>query len=149
MEEAIRIRDELGGKVTVVSTGPGRSAEALRTALAMGADEAVLISDDRIPAEEFVVSQALAAFLSSQNVDLILGGNFSVDQGAGQVAVRVASLLDLPHVGSITKLELTDGKALATETRKATSKWWKRPCRLSLPPSKGLMNHAILPCRAL
>lgn len=113
VEQAIQIRDDLGGKVTVLSVGPDRTAEALRTALAMGADEAVLISDDRIPADEYAISRVLASYLSSQSYDLILGGNFSVDQGSGQVAVRLASLLNIPHVGSITKLDLADGKAVA------------------------------------
>ncbi|MCR8642371.1 electron transfer flavoprotein subunit beta/FixA family protein [Paenibacillus sp. N1-5-1-14] len=106
VEQAIQIRDEHGGKVTVVSVGPDRSAEALRTALAMGADEAVLISDDRISSDGYVISQVLAAFAAKESFDLILGGNFSVDQGAGQVAIRLAQLLNIPHTASITKLEL-------------------------------------------
>jgi electron transfer flavoprotein beta subunit len=112
VEQAILIRDELGGKVTLLSVGPERSSEALRTALAMGADEAVLISDDRIQGDEFEVSQILHAYLSKQPYDLILSGNFSVDNGAGQVAIRLAKQLGIPHAASITKLELTNGKAL-------------------------------------
>jgi electron transfer flavoprotein beta subunit len=111
VEQAIRIRDELGGKVTVVSIGPERAAEALRTALAMGADEAVLIRDSRIGADEAVVSKVLSAFLETRPYDLVLGGNFSVDNGAGQVAVRLAQLLGIPRVSSITKLELSGGQA--------------------------------------
>jgi electron transfer flavoprotein beta subunit len=111
VEQAIQIRDDLGGKVTVLSVGPDRTAEALRTALAMGADEAVLISDDRIPADEAAVSRVLAAYIGKQSYDLVLGGNFSVDNGAGQVAVRVARLLGIPHSSSITKLELSGGTA--------------------------------------
>ena len=102
----------LGGKVTLLSVGPERTAEALRTALAMGADEAVLISDERIMGDEFEVAEILAHYLRGQPVDLALGGNFSVDNGAGQVAIRLASLLGLPHVASITKLEIADGKAV-------------------------------------
>jgi len=109
VEEAIRIRERHGGRVVVVSAGPERCAEALRTALAMGADEAVLLSDERIPGDEFAVARALAAFLRQQPFDLVLGGFFSVDNGAGQVAIRVAHLLGIPHVSSIVKLE-TDGR---------------------------------------
>ncbi|GGG03384.1 electron transfer flavoprotein subunit beta/FixA family protein [Paenibacillus abyssi] len=111
VEEAIRLKEQSGGIVTVVSVGPERSAEALRTALAMGADEAVLISDDRIPADEFVVSGVLAAYFTDKSYDLILGGNFSVDNGAGQVAVRLAELLGIPHISSIIKLEPSGGSA--------------------------------------
>lgn len=113
VEQAIQIRDELGGKITVLSVGPDRTTEALRTALAMGADEAVLISDARIPADEYAVSQVLHHYMSDKSYDLILGGNFSVDNGAGQVAIRLARMLNIPHVASITKLELSDGKAVA------------------------------------
>ncbi len=111
VEEAIRIKEQSGGHVVVVSVGPERTAEALRTALAMGADEAVLIADERIPQDEYALSNALAAYFADKSPDLILGGNFSVDNGAGQVAVRLAELLKIPHVSSITKLELSGGNA--------------------------------------
>ena len=113
VEEAIRIRDGLGGKVTVVTVGPERSVEALRTALAMGADEAVLIHDGRIPPDGAAVAGVLAAWLAGTPHDLILGGNFAVDTGAGQVAIRVAALLGIPHVGAITGLKVENGKAVA------------------------------------
>ncbi|TVX92558.1 electron transfer flavoprotein subunit beta/FixA family protein [Paenibacillus agilis] len=113
VEQAIQIRDEAGGKVTVVSVGPERAAEALRTALAMGADEAVLINDSRIGHDEHSVAMALHAFVSQEPYDLILGGNFSVDNGAGQVAVRLAKLLSIPHTSSITKLDIAAGSAVA------------------------------------
>ncbi|WP_141336128.1 electron transfer flavoprotein subunit beta/FixA family protein [Paenibacillus sp. tmac-D7] len=111
VEEAIRQKERHGGVITVVSAGPERTAEALRTALAMGADEAVLITDDRLSGDEYAVSRALAAYLGQQPADLVLGGNFSVDTGAGQVAVRVARLLNLAHTSSITKLNIADGRA--------------------------------------
>lgn len=113
VEEAIRLKEEHGGSIVVVSIGPDRCAEALRTALAMGADEAVLISDERISGDEYAVSKALAAYLGKQSYDLVLGGNFSVDHGAGQVAIRVAHLLNIPHVSSIVKLELSGSQATA------------------------------------
>lgn len=107
VEEAVKLRDEHGGSVTLLAVGPDRTAEALRTALAMGADDAVLISDDRIPDDEHAVSKVLHAYLAEANADIIIGGNFSVDRGAGQVAIRLASLLDIPHAGSITKLSIS------------------------------------------
>lgn len=111
VEQAVQLRDEIGGHVTLLSVGPERTAEALRTALAMGADEAVLISDDRIPDDEYAVSKVLHAYLATNRFDLIIGGNFSVDRGSGQVAIRLARLLGIPHVASITKLEISGNTA--------------------------------------
>jgi electron transfer flavoprotein beta subunit len=111
VEEAIRQKEQHGGNIIVVSVGPDRCTEALRTCLAMGADEAVLISDERIQGDEYSISKVLAAYLDKQSFDLILGGNFSVDNGAGQVAVRLAHLLNIPHASSITKLEISAGKS--------------------------------------
>lgn len=111
VEEAVKLRDEHGGSVTLLSVGPDRTAEALRTALAMGADDAVLITDERIPDDEYAVSKVLHAYVASENADLILGGNFSVDRGSSQVAVRLAGLLGIPHAASITKLTISGGKA--------------------------------------
>jgi electron transfer flavoprotein beta subunit len=115
VEEAIRVKEQHGGKVTVVSVGPERTAEALRTALAMGADEAVLITDERLSADEHAVAKVLAAYLSQEEgLDLLLGGSFSVDHGAGQVAIRTAHLLGIPHVASVTKLDI-DGNTATVE----------------------------------
>ncbi|GAB6989977.1 electron transfer flavoprotein subunit beta/FixA family protein [Paenibacillus pini] len=111
VEEAIRQKDQHGGTITVLSVGPVRTGEALRTALAMGADEAVLIQDELIPSDEFSVSKVLAAYLSKQSYDLIIGGNFSVDSGGGQVAIRVSQLLSIPHTSSITKLNISGTQA--------------------------------------
>lgn len=111
VEEAVKLRDEFGGSVTLLSVGPDRTAEALRTALAMGADDAVLISDERIPDDEYAVSKVLHAYLATASPDLILGGNFSVDRGSGQVAIRLAKLLGIAHAGSVTKLTVSGDKA--------------------------------------
>ncbi|MFD1178607.1 electron transfer flavoprotein subunit beta/FixA family protein [Paenibacillus puldeungensis] len=113
VEEALKVKEKHGGNVTVVSVGPARAAEALRTALAMGADEAVLIGNEGLETDEYGVTRLLEAFLRQQQFDLILGGNFSVDNGAGQVAVRLAKLLSIPHVSSITKLDVAGDRATA------------------------------------
>ncbi|OAB34054.1 electron transfer flavoprotein subunit beta/FixA family protein [Paenibacillus glacialis] len=128
LEEAIRQKEQHGGSITVVSIGPSRTAEALRTALALGADQAVLITDDRIESDEFSISKVLSAyFANNQPYDLILGGNFSIDNGGGQVGIRLSQLLNIPHVASIIKLDVYDDHAIVsrdsegdTETVKVT-----------------------------
>jgi len=113
VEEAIKLRDDNGGTVTVVTIGPERAQEALRTALAMGADEAVLISDEAAFGDEFTASNVLHSFLKDKNADIILCGNQAVDDGSGQVAIRLAELLNIPHIGTITKLEISGTDVVA------------------------------------
>lgn len=117
VEEAIKVRDTHGGEVTVVSVGNEETEKQLRTALAMGADKAVLINieDDIENGDQFTTAKILSEYLKDKEVDLILGGNVAIDGGSGQVGPRVADQLGIPYVTSITKLEI-DGQT-ATITR--------------------------------
>lgn len=110
VEEAIKLKEAGGGNVTVICVGPDRAEETVRKALAMGADDAVLI-EPPADADEFVISELLAAACRQREFDLILAGNLSVDTGAGQVAIRVAELLGIPHVGTIVKLDVNGDEA--------------------------------------
>lgn len=153
VEQGIAMRDAAGGgKLSVVSVGPARSGEALRTALAMGADEAMLIDDERIPSDEYSVSRVLAALLGAQGdgggggrptlngepVDLVLGGNFSVDNGAGQVAVRLAALLGIPHVASVTALSASGGVAAAERDAEGDTERFEVPLPALFTAQQGL-----------
>lgn len=108
VEEAIQVRDAHGGEVTVISVGGQDSEKQLRTALAMGADKAVLINteDDLENGDQFTTSKIISEYLKDKNVDLIIGGNVAIDGGSGQVGPRVAELLNIPYVTTITKLEI-------------------------------------------
>jgi electron transfer flavoprotein beta subunit len=111
VEEAIKLRDEHGGEVTVVTVGPERAESALRTALAMGADKAVIVDDEGIDTDEYSTAKILAAVIKDREYDIILGGNMAVDNGSGQVGPRLAEELGIPQVTTITKLEIDGGKA--------------------------------------
>lgn len=108
IEEAIRVRDDHGGEVTVVTVGDEESEKQLRTALAMGADKAALINieDDLEDYDQATVAQILGEYLKDKDPDLILAGNVAIDGGSGQVGPRVADILDIPCVTTITKLEI-------------------------------------------
>ena len=106
VEEAVKLKETQGAQVTVVTLGPPRAGNALRTALAMGADKAILIEDDEsLNLDEHCISKVLSAAIKDCDYDLILTGSMSVDNGASQVAVRVAEELNLAHVA--TAVELT------------------------------------------
>ncbi|SDK53360.1 electron transfer flavoprotein subunit beta/FixA family protein, partial [Aneurinibacillus migulanus] len=93
VEEAITLRDEHGGEVTVITVGPERAESALRTALAMGADKAVIVDDEDIETDEYSIAKILAAVIKDREYDIILGGNMAVDNGSGQVGPRLAEEL--------------------------------------------------------
>ncbi|WP_286229316.1 electron transfer flavoprotein subunit beta/FixA family protein [Neobacillus mesonae] len=116
IEEAIQVRDAHGGEVTVISVGNEEAEKQLRTALAMGADKAVLINteDDVENGDQFTTAKILAEYLKDQDADLILGGNVAIDGGSGQVGPRVAELLNIPYVTTITKLEIDGSKVTVT-----------------------------------
>ncbi|MBN6186600.1 electron transfer flavoprotein subunit beta/FixA family protein [Aneurinibacillus sp. BA2021] len=111
VEEAIKLRDEHGGEVTVITVGPERAESSLRTALAMGADKAIIVDDEDLNTDEYSIAKILAAVIKDREFDIILGGNMAVDNGSGQVGPRLAEELNIAQVTTITKLDVDGGKA--------------------------------------
>lgn len=113
VEEAIVQRDEHGGEVTVMTIGDEDSEKQLRTALAMGADKAVLINteDDLEEGDQFTTAKILETYFEDKEVDLILAGNVAIDEASGQVGPRLAERLDIPYVTTIVGLEIEDRTA--------------------------------------
>lgn len=107
VEEAIRLKEAgIAASVTVATLGPSRAEEALRTALAMGADEAILADDPAFFGDEFTAAEVLAAVAKQGDYKLILAGNQAIDDGSSQIAVRLAELLEYAHISTLTKLEI-------------------------------------------
>ncbi len=116
LEEAIARKEEAGeGSVTAISLGDDASEETLRTALAMGADEAVLLTtDDERPASDgLVVARALAEEIRGREFDLLLFGKQAIDDDNMQVPAMVAEILGLPCATVVVELEVEDGRATA------------------------------------
>lgn len=114
VEAAIQLKETHGGEVTVITVGPDRAEQALRTALAMGADKAVLIDDEALFGDEHTTAKVLAAAIKKRDYDLILTGYMAVDDGSAQVGPRLAEELGIPHIAAITKLEV-EGKDARVE----------------------------------
>ena len=115
LEEAIRIKEKLGDVIiTVVSMGPRKVEEALRQALAMGADKSILLNDEVLfGGDEHTAAVALSQTIKQIPYDLIIGGQVAIDDGSGQVAIRVAEILDIPQVNLVTKLDVENNKLAA------------------------------------
>jgi electron transfer flavoprotein beta subunit len=112
VEEAIQIRDNVGGSVTVVSVGDEESEEVVRREMAMGADNGVLLSDDVFDGSDGKgIAAALKAEIEKGNYDLILTGA-QADDGAGQVGGMLAAMLDMPFASLVNSIEVLDDKKL-------------------------------------
>ena len=112
IEEALRIREKLGGKVTVITMGPEQAQEALREAVSMGADEIVLMSDRAFAgADTWVTSYTLAKGIEKLGkYDLIICGKQAIDGDTAQVGPGIAAQLDIPQVTYVKKTEeIKDG----------------------------------------
>ncbi|MBW1646194.1 MAG: electron transfer flavoprotein subunit beta/FixA family protein [Deltaproteobacteria bacterium] len=116
LEEALRIKEQLGGRVTVVSVLPPRPNTLFLTqALAMGADQAVAVCDPLLEnADQFRVAEAAAALLKQMDYDLILCGKEAIDDGLAQFPAFLAEFLDIPQVNVVTRLEVADDGITAT-----------------------------------
>jgi len=114
VEEALRLREKHGGRVTVVSLGDDSSRESLKRAVAMGADAAVLLNDPCwLHADSAGVARALvAAIRRIGKFDLILCGRQASDTDGGQVLHWIAEALDLPSVSPVAKIEQAEGSVL-------------------------------------
>ncbi|MGE7604049.1 electron transfer flavoprotein subunit beta/FixA family protein [Peribacillus sp. NPDC097675] len=109
VEEAISIKEKYGGEVTVVTVGPSRAEAALRTALGVGADKAIIVEDESVFGDEYMISKVLASVAKRDTYDLIIGGYMAVDDGAAQVGPRLAEELGITHISTITRLEVENG----------------------------------------
>ena len=111
VEEALQIRETQGGTVTILSMGPEKATEAIRTALAMGADSGVLINDPMTAGgDALTTAKVLAAALKEIPYDLIIAGQRAVDGDNYQVGSAVAEYLGIPQISLVIKEEIFNGK---------------------------------------
>lgn len=110
VEEALQIRDRVGGTVTVVTVGGDEDEEVLRRQLAMGANQAVLLSDDAFSGSDGRGNATiLKGFVQKGNYDLILTG-VQAEDGASQVGGMLAAMLDYPFASLVNSIAVEDGK---------------------------------------
>ena len=117
VEEALRIREKLGGNVTAITMGPMQAKNALTKCLAMGVDRAILLSDSKFAgADTWATAITLAKTIQRIGFDLVICGMKAIDGETCQVGPEVAELLAIPHVSYVKRLGFTpDGKSLIAE----------------------------------
>ena len=117
VEAALRFRDDYGGKVTALSMGPPQAEDALRETLALGVDEALLLSDRAFAgADTWATSLTLArAITKLEPVDLVICGKQAIDGDTAQVGPGLAAHLDQPYATYARRLVLLDGDQLRVE----------------------------------
>jgi electron transfer flavoprotein beta subunit len=115
LEEALRIKEARGtGEVVVVTVGPEKAAQTLRTCLAVGADRAVHVKDAAADGTDALgLARILAAVMKEIGPDLILTGKYAIGADNQLVGPMLAEMLGLPHVGVVTKLQIGDGTLTA------------------------------------
>jgi electron transfer flavoprotein beta subunit len=134
VEAALKHKEAAGqGDVTVLSVGGSESAETLRTALAMGADAAVLLKSDR-PLEGLAVARVIADEAKGREFDLLLFGMKAVDDDLSAVGPMVAELLGIPAATAVTEFSVEGGKVTAQCEIEGGSEVieLKIPCALTL-----------------
>jgi electron transfer flavoprotein beta subunit len=114
VEEALRLKEKFSGEVTIISVGPKRVTESIRTALAMGADKGILVDDPSLAGSDSLgTARVLAAVIKDLDYDIILCGKQGVDDDYGLVGSSLAGLLGIPQISIVIKLEVSgDGSTI-------------------------------------
>jgi electron transfer flavoprotein beta subunit len=148
LEEALLLKDKHGGEVVVLCAGPQRTTQAIREALAKGADRAILVEcDDLVSLDTLSLARRLAAAAAPENADLILTGLQSDDLGLGQTGVVMAALLGIPHATIVMQVEV-DGSFLRVkrELEDGWFQWVQMPMPALLTIQSGIspLRYATL-----
>lgn len=106
IEAGLRIKEIIGGKVTVITMGPPQAESALRDAISMGADDAVLLTDRGFAGSDtWATSYALSKCVERIGADIVICGKQAIDGDTAQVGPEMAEFLNMPHISYIRKIE--------------------------------------------
>ena len=110
LEEAVLLKEKLGGSITVITVGPEDADETLRKCLARGADRAIRLTDKAFEGSDgFATAKILHKAVQNLPFDLVLTGAQAGDDGFAQVGVVLAELLGIPHATMVKKVSVTEG----------------------------------------
>lgn len=123
VEEALRLKDRFGARVTVITMGPPAAEQSLREALSMGADEAILISHQALGgadtlATSLVLSEAIRRLDAEESVDLVFTGKQTSDSDTAQVGPGIATRLGFTQLTYVTKIDTIDSASRQIQVRR-------------------------------
>jgi len=140
LEEALRVKEKLGGEVVVCSMGPQRVKSVIKDALARGADRAIHVVGDNLgQLSPYAAASALVAAIREENPDLILTGLQSDDYGYGQTGVIMAELLGMPHATIAIEVDASADKLrVKRELESGWYQWYAMPLPALLTIQSGI-----------
>src|SRR5881628_2518732 len=148
LEEALQIKEKVGGEVVVCSMGPQRAKSVIKDALARGADRAIhIVGDNVVHLSPFAAASVLAEAIRDENADLVMTGLQSDDYGYGQTGVILAEILGLPHATIVIEVDYS-GEQLRVK-RELESGWYqwytmRTPCLLTIQSGISQIRYATL-----
>jgi electron transfer flavoprotein beta subunit len=140
LEEALRVREKLGGDVIVCSMGPQRAKSIIKDALARGADRAIhVVGDNLTHLSPYATATALAAVIREENPDLIMTGLQSDDYGYAQTGAIMAELLGMPHATIVIEVDAGGEKLrVKRELESGWYQWYSMPTPALLTIQSGI-----------
>jgi len=148
LEEALRIKEKVGGEVVVCSMGPQRAKSVIKDALARGADRAIHIVGDSVThLSPFAAASVLAEAIREERADLIMTGLQSDDYGYGQTGVILAEILGLPHATIVIEIDVTgDELRVKRELESGWYQWYTlpKPALLTIQSGISQIRYATL-----
>ena len=155
LEEALRLKDRFGGRVTVLCMGPPQAEDALRKCISYGADDAVLVTDRAFAgADTLATSYALAAAIRriarDQEVDMVFAGKQTIDGDTAQVGPGIARRLDLQLLTYVSRVGEVDLVARTIEVERRAEGGVQRlrtalPCLVTMLENTNELRFATLP----
>lgn len=155
VEEAVRLREKHGGKVSVLCMGPQTAKEAIKKCIEIGADEGYLISDRKFAgadtlATSYALYKASQKITKEEGLDLILCGKQAIDGDTGQVGPGVARRLEIPPLTNVIKVEKVDLEAKRIKVQRKIENGYEEiestlPCLLTVEKDINEVSYSSFP----
>lgn len=153
LEEAIRLKERVGGKVTIITMGPPQAKEALKKAMSFGADRAILLSDRAFAGSDslataYILSRVIEKIQESEPVDLVLTGKEAIDGDTAQTGPGIATRLNFPQLTYVIKVTNIDQDSITVHRKLESGRevvQAKLPALLTVEKDLNDLSYATLP----